>query len=85
MSDPVDKLRLGRRYTLNVEQHCDTRQEAEHLYGRVWDPEQLAEYFEVVGFLSPYAIVRRKSDGRLGSLEYQHDPRWYFAWSEHES
>ncbi len=28
--------------------------------------------------LAPYVVVRRKSDGQKGSLEFQHHPRYYF-------
>ncbi len=30
------------------------------------------------GFLAPFVVVRRKADGQLGSLEFQHEPRLYF-------
>ena len=54
------------------------RKRLEARYGPVWDTEQLSAEFEVVGFIAPYAVVRRKSDGRKGSLEFQHHPRLYF-------
>jgi hypothetical protein len=54
------------------------RQRLEERYGQVWDSTQLAMDFEVLGFMAPYAVVRRKSDGRKGSLEFQHHPRLYF-------
>jgi hypothetical protein len=47
-------------------------------FGRVWDTKQLADEFEVVGFLAPFVVVRRKADGVKGSLEFQHNPRHYF-------
>lgn len=28
--------------------------------------------------MAPFAVVRRKSDNQRGSLEFQHDPRFYF-------
>ncbi len=46
--------------------------------GRVWDASQLSEDFEVLGFMAPYILVRRKSDGLKGSFEFQHSPRFYF-------
>ena len=54
------------------------RQRLETSYGQVWDTAQLSEQFEVLGFMAPYVVVRRKSDGRKGSLEFQHSPRFYF-------
>lgn len=47
-------------------------------YGRVWSPDDLARDFEVIGFAAPYVVVRRRSDRSLGSLEFQHHPRFYF-------
>jgi hypothetical protein len=47
-------------------------------YGRVWDTQELAQEFDVLGFLAPFVAVRRKADGVTGSLEFQHEPRWYF-------
>jgi hypothetical protein len=43
-----------------------------------WDTDQLREEFEVHGFLAPFLVVTRKSDGAKGSLEFTHNPRWYF-------
>jgi hypothetical protein len=30
------------------------------------------------GFMAPFVIVTRKSDGAKGSLEFTHNPRFYF-------
>ena len=48
-------------------------------YGRVWDTRELAHDFIVVGFMAPYLVVRRKTDGALGSLEFQPRPRFYHS------
>lgn len=47
-----------------------------------WDTRQLQEDFEVLGFRAPYVIVRRKSDGARGSLQFNHSPRVYFGFVE---
>jgi hypothetical protein len=39
----------------------------------------LQEEFEVLGFVAPFVVVRRKSDGQKGSLMFQHRPRFYFS------
>ena len=39
--------------------------------------EMSAEY-SVVGFLAPFVVVTRKSDGVKGTLEFTHSPRHYF-------
>ncbi len=42
-----------------------------------WDTAQLREEFEVIGFLVPYVVVRRKADGVRGTLTFTHAPRVY--------
>tara|TARA_Y100000593_G_scaffold94048_1_gene191389 strand:+ start:1555 stop:1773 length:219 start_codon:yes stop_codon:yes gene_type:complete len=57
-----------------------TREQLEGLTsrGRVWDTKELQEDFEVRQFAAPFVVVKRKSDGVIGSLEFQHQPRFYF-------
>ena len=43
-----------------------------------WTTDELREDFEVTGFLAPFVVVRRKSDGVVGSMEFTHNPRFYF-------
>jgi hypothetical protein len=43
-----------------------------------WSTDQLRNEFEVIGFAAPFVVVRRKADGVKGSLEFTHNPRWYF-------
>jgi hypothetical protein len=45
------------------------------------DTEQLQRDFEVIGYATPFVVVRRKSDGLLGTLEYLSWPRTYFGWT----
>lgn len=55
-----------------------TQEELEVLYGSVWDTAQLQEVFTVQGFLAPFCVVTRKSDGVQGSVTFQHSPRLYY-------
>ena len=48
---------------------------------QTWDTQQLQEDFEVKSFLAPYVLVRRKSDGVEGLLEFTHSPRLYFGFT----
>lgn len=48
--------------------------------GRTWSPAAMAEEFEVIGFMAPMVVVKRKRDGVKGSLEFTHSPRVYFHW-----
>ena len=84
MKDDVDTTEALRRERLEELNHADARvrerKEAESRYGQVWTTEELQRDFEVLGFLAPYVVVRRRSDGHKGSLEFQHAPRFYFNW-----
>lgn len=50
---------------------------------REWTTDQMTDEFDVLEFAAPYVVVRRKSDGKLGSLEFTHRPRVYFGFREH--
>lgn len=76
MNDETEPLRRERLAEINTAP--DDRRELEAKYGEVWNTAQLSQDFEVRGFLAPYVVVRRKSDGVIGSLEFQHQPRLYF-------
>jgi len=82
MTDPTEPLRRQRLAEINAEPSPKDALEAEH--GKVWATDELAEEFEVVGFMAPLVVVRRKSDGVKGSLEFQHQPRFYFNFQPHE-
>ena len=77
MSDPTETIRRQRVAEINSEP--GSRQALEAQYGQVWDTGELACDFIVTGFLAPLVVVRRKSDGVRGSLEFQHSPRFYFS------
>src|SRR5687768_7365626 len=78
MSDNTEALRRNRLGEINAE--AGSREALEARYGQVWDTQQLSQDFEVLGFLAPYVVVRRRSDGLKGSLEFSHHPRLYFSW-----
>jgi hypothetical protein len=48
----------------------------------VWDTTTLSRTFEVLGFMAPFCVVRRLSDGVKGSVQFQHEPRFYFNFQE---
>ena len=78
MNDPTEVARRERLAEINAEP--GSREALEAQYGQVWDTQELAQDFEVIGFLAPLVVVRRKADGRKGSLEFQHGPpRLYFS------
>ena len=82
MIDPTEPIRRERLAEINAEP--GSREALEAQYGKVWTTNELAEDFEVIGFMAPLVVVRRKSDGVKGSLEFQHNPRLYFNFHPHE-
>jgi len=82
LSDSTEAVRRQRLAEINSEP--GTRAALEARYGQVWDTQQLAEGFSVIGFMAPLVAVRRKSDGVKGSLEFQHQPRFFFNFVPHQ-
>jgi hypothetical protein len=76
MLDPTEVLR--RQMLAEINSRPKSRQELESQYGQVWDADELGEAFEVLGFGAPFVVVRRRSDGQVGSLAFQDHPRAYF-------
>ncbi len=82
MCDPTEPIRRQRLTEINAEPGSRVALEAK--YGQVWDTQQLAEEFEVIGFMAPLVVVRRRADGVKGSLYFQHQPRFYFDFQPHQ-
>jgi hypothetical protein len=78
--DDTEAIRRALAADINAEPSERAALEAE--YGQVWDPDELRRDFEVLSFSAPLVVARRRSDQRLGSLAFQHHPRFYFAWRE---
>ena len=50
---------------------------------KTWSAEEAAAEFVMLDVVDPYVTARRRSDGRLGSLEFtREDPPVYFGWRE---
>jgi len=81
MTDPTEEIRHQHLAEINADP--DSREALQAKHGQVYSTEELAEHFEVVGFQAPYVVVRRRSDGALGSLAFQHAPRYYFNFQPH--
>lgn len=82
MNDPTEAVRRERLVEINAAPGSREALEAKH--GQVWDTQQLACDYDVIGFMAPLVVVRRKADGQKGSLEFCHHPRFYFSWQPHE-
>lgn len=81
MTDPTEAIRRERVAEINAAP--GSREALEAQYGQVWSTDQLGDDFTVKGFMSPLVVVCRKSDGKKGSLEFQHSPRLYFNFQAH--
>jgi hypothetical protein len=75
-NDPTETIRRERLAEINADP--GNRKALEACYGQVWDTQKLQEDFNVLGFAAPLVVVRRKSDSVRGSLEFQHQPRFFF-------
>ena len=54
----------------------------EDRHGQVWDTDELRRDFEVLTFCAPWVVVKRRADGVVGSIEFQHSPRLYWGFRE---
>jgi len=80
--DPTESIRRERIVEINAEP--GSREALAAKYGKTWTSQELAEEFQVIGFMAPLCVVRRRSDGVKGSVEFQHSPRYFFSFQPHE-
>ena len=73
---------IRRILTAVINSNSPERAELESKFGTVWNTEELGRDFEVSGFMAPFVVVKRKADGKVGSLMFQHAPRYYFSFTE---
>jgi hypothetical protein len=77
--DAPDPTEQARREMLATGQpHADLAADK----GQTWTTAELQRDFEVTGFAAPFVVVKRRSDGKVGSLEFTASPRTYFGWAE---
>jgi hypothetical protein len=79
MSEEYERARRARLAEINEAPKDADALRAAH--GEVWDTDGLRRDYEVIGFAAPFVVVRRRADGVVGSLEFQHEPRLYFAFA----
>ena len=79
-SDPTEGVR--RQMVKEINAVPGSREALAAQYGQVWDTDEMCAEFDAIGFMAPLISVRRKSDGKKGSLTFQHNPRFYFGWQE---
>lgn len=65
-----------------INANAGEREQLEAIHGQVWDTAELTRDFMVNGFSAPFVVVTRNSDGKRGSLTFQHHPRFYWGFEE---
>jgi hypothetical protein len=74
-----EALRRAEQVRINAVAADRTR--LEERYGRVWTLLDVTTEFEILQFAAPLIVVKRRSDGALGTFYFQHQPRFYFDFS----
>ena len=77
MSDPTETIRRELVAEINLVPGSREALEAQH--GQVWNTSELQDEFQALGFMAPFVIVARRSDGVRGSLMFQNSPRLYYG------
>lgn len=80
MTDVTEPIR--RILVEQINNNATEREALEAAHGQVWDTAELQRDFSVEGFMAPFVVVRRKADGKMGSLLFQHSPRFYWGFTE---
>lgn len=83
LNDPTESARRSMVAEINADPNG--REALEAIHGQVWDTTELSRDFNVIGFGAPFVVVRRKADGKKGSLMFQHSPRFYFKFEPAQS
>lgn len=78
--DPTETVR--REMVAEINEAPKDRKALEKEFGQVWNTEELGRDFQVTGFSAPFVLVRRKENGKGGTLMFQHSPRFYWGFEE---
>ncbi len=73
---------LRRKAQKAINEDALPREELELRHGKVWSTDEMARDFVVHGFGAPLVVVERKTDRKLGTLYFQHAPRYYWGFRE---
>ncbi len=81
MIDETEDIR--KQMLVEINAAPGSREYLEHKHGQVWTTSELSADFDVLGFMAPLVVVRRKFDNQKGSLCFQASPRFYFGFEPH--
>ena len=76
MADPTESIR--QEMVAEINSDPGSRESLEEQHGQVWTTGELQKDFEVLSFAAPFCVVRRRSDGVRGAVEFQHAPRFFY-------
>ena len=82
--DEAHLLQARKELAVQINATLAERANLEARYGQVWNTAELRRDFEVLGFAAPFVVAKRRSDQQLGSLLFQHCPRYYFGFKADE-
>lgn len=82
MNDPTEAVR--REMVVAINSAKSEREKLEEAHGQVWDTKEMTRDFGVTGFMAPLVVVKKKDTGEVGSLMFQHSPRYYWGWTPDE-
>ena len=77
MSDATETIRRSLVQQINTD--AGGRERLEEKHGRVWDTQELQHDFDVLQFAAPLIVVRQRTTGQMGSMFFQHQPRFYWG------
>lgn len=79
----MDKTEGTRRRMIGeINAKMSNREILEEKHGQVWSTDEVTSDFEITGFLAPFVVAIRQSDGVKGTLLFQDTPRFYYGWRE---
>jgi hypothetical protein len=58
------------------------KEELANIHDEVLSTSEAVQKYEFIAFCAPFVEVRRRTDGQIGTLEFQHSPRFYFKFVE---
>lgn len=83
-TETIRKVMIGLINNGYSEDEAERKAQLISQYGEdnVWDTGELETQFVVESFLAPFCMVRRRSDNKVGTVNFTHSPRFYFDFQE---
>lgn len=62
------------------ETYPDVYQEIQEGGGECWTTDEVQDEFEIIGFMAPFCVAKRRETQEKGALTFVHRPRIYYSW-----